>query len=318
MFIAKLLKTNPMYLQRTLQAEIKLKSIGLHSGRKVNMTIKPAGMDEGIMFVRSDVPGENRIKADLRNVSDTTLATTIGLNGVRVATIEHLLSAFRGIGIDNAVVEVDSPEVPIMDGSALPFVNELNAVGTRVQNKRRRFLIVTKEVSVSDSEGEAKLVPSNEFQITYTIDYPHPLIGNQIFHMIFNRETYEKEICSARTFGFLKDVEYLQAKGLALGGSLHNAVVLDDKRIINKEGLRCPNELVKHKVLDAIGDLFLLGMPIIGHFIARKSGHRLNNLLIRKLMSDKEAWTISHFEKSSKIESLNKIEMPGSMYVSQA
>jgi len=318
MFIAKLTKKNPMYLQRTLQAEIKLKSIGLHSGRKVTMTIKPAGMDEGIMFVRSDVPGENRIKADLRNVSDTTLATTIGLNGVRVATIEHLMSAFRGIGIDNAVVEVDSPEVPIMDGSALPFVNELRAVGTRVQNKGRRFLIVKKEVSVSDSEGEAKLVPSNEFQITYTIDYPHPLIGNQTFHMVFNRENYEKEICAARTFGFLKDVEYLQAKGLALGGSLQNAIVLDDRRIINKEGLRCPNELVKHKVLDAIGDLFLLGMPLIGHFIARKSGHKLNNLLIRKLISDKEAWTISHFEKSNKIHSLNNRDLSDRIYMSQA
>lgn len=307
-----------MYLQRTLQAEIKLKSIGLHSGRKVSMTIKPAGMDEGIMFVRSDVPGDNRIKADYRNVSDTTLATTIGLNGVRVATIEHLLSAFRGVGIDNAVVEVDSPEVPIMDGSALPFVNELKSVGTRVQNKSRKFLVVKKEVSVSDSEGEAKLVPSDEFQITYTIDYPHPLIGSQTFHMVFNNENYEKEICAARTFGFLRDVEYLQAKGLALGGSLHNAIVLDETRIINKEGLRCPNELVKHKVLDAIGDLFLVGMPIIGHLIARKSGHRLNNLLMRKLIADKEAWAISHFEKRSKIESLNKSDHSDRLYVSQA
>lgn len=318
MFIAKLVKTNPMYLQRTLQAEIKLKSIGLHSGRRVNMTIKPAGMDEGIMFVRSDVPGENRIKADLRNVSDTTLATTIGLNGVRVATIEHLLSAFRGVGVDNAVVEVDSPEVPIMDGSALPFVNQLKSVGTRVQNKSRRFLIVRKEISVSDAEGEAKLVPSNDFQITYTIDYPHPLIGNQTFHMVFSKENYEKEICAARTFGFLKDVEYLQAKGLALGGSLHNAIVLDDTRIINKEGLRCPNELVKHKVLDAIGDIFLLGMPLIGHLIARKSGHRLNNLLIRKLIADKEAWTISHFEKRSNTEGLSKMDRSSRMSVSQA
>lgn len=268
------------------------------------MTIKPAGMDEGITFVRSDVPGDNRIKADLRNVSDTTLATTIGLNGVRVATIEHLLSAFRGVGIDNAVVEVDSPEVPIMDGSALPFVNVLKSTGTKVQNKGRRFLIVTKEVSVSDSEGEAKITPASEFQITYTIDYDHPVIGKQTFNMVFSCENYENEICAARTFGFLKDVEYLQAKGLALGGSLHNAIVLDEKRIINKEGLRCPNELVKHKVLDAIGDLFLLGMPIIGHFTARKSGHRLNNLLMRKLMADKDAWKISHFEKNKRFEDL--------------
>ena len=298
-----------MYLQKTIQAEIKLKSIGLHSGRKVNMTIKPAGIDEGITFVRSDISGNNRIKADFVNVSDTTLATTIGLNGVRVATVEHLLSALRGVGIDNAVIEVDSPEVPIMDGSALPFVNILKATGTKVQNKGRKFLIVTKEVSVSDSEGEARLVPSEDFQITYTIDYPHPLIGSQTFNLVFSPEMYEKEICAARTFGFLKDVEYLQAKGLALGGSLNNAIVLDDHRIINKEGLRCPNELVKHKVLDAIGDLFLLGMPIIGHLIARKSGHRLNNMLVRKLISEKDAWKISNFEKNRKISDINKVEL---------
>jgi UDP-3-O-[3-hydroxymyristoyl] N-acetylglucosamine deacetylase len=267
------------------------------------MTLKPAGVDEGIVFVRKDLSGENRIKAELQNVFDTTLATTLGTNGTRVSTVEHLLSAFRGMGVDNVIVEVDSFEVPIMDGSSLPFVNIMKHCGTKVQNKGRKFIVIKKDVSVSDKEGEAKLIPSSEFQITYKIGYDHPLIGDQTFHMVFSNEAYEKDICAARTFGFLRDVEYLQAKGLALGGSLNNAIVLDDEKIINKEGLRCPDELIKHKVLDAIGDLYLLGMPIIGHFLGNKSGHRLNNLLLRELMSRPDCWTIlNHFDggKSSR------------------
>ncbi len=291
-----------MYLQRTIKSEVRCHSVGLHSGRKVNMALKPASVDEGIVFVRKDLSGENRIKAELRNVFDTTLATTLGVNGTRVSTVEHLLSAFRGMGVDNAVVEIDSFEVPIMDGSALPFVNIMKLCGTKVQNRGRRFIVIKKEVSVSDREGEAKLLPSSEFQITYRIGYDHPLIGDQTYHMVFSNDAYEQNICAARTFGFLRDVEYLQAKGLALGGSLNNAIVLDDEKIINKEGLRCPDELIKHKVLDAIGDLFLLGMPIIGHFIGNKSGHRLNNLLLRELMSRPDCWTVvSHFDGEKKI-----------------
>jgi len=284
-----------MYLQHTIKNEIKCHSIGLHSGRKVNMFLKPAGIDDGIVFVRKDVSGNNRIKAELQNVSDTTLATTLGLNGTRISTVEHLLSALRGIGIDNAVVEVDSFEVPIMDGSALPFVDLLKRCGTKVQNRGRRFLVIKKEVAVSDEEGEAKLIPSPKFQITYRLDFPHPLIGEQTYHMVFSTLAYEQHICAARTFGFLKDVEYLQAKGLALGGSLSNAIVFDDQRIINKEGLRCSDELVKHKILDAIGDLFLIGMPIIGHFIGYKSGHRLNNALLRELVARTDAWSIVRY-----------------------
>lgn len=291
-----------MYLQRTIKNEVRCHSVGLHSGRKVNMTLKPAGVDEGIVFVRKDLSGENSIKAELKNVFDTTLATTLGANGTRVATVEHLLSAFRGMGVDNAVVEVDSFEVPIMDGSALPFVNIMKLCGTKVQNRGRKFIVIKKEVSVSDGEGEAKLVPCSEFQITYRIGYDHPLIGDQTYHMVFSKDAYEQNICAARTFGFLKDVEYLQARGLALGGSLNNAVVLDDEKIINKEGLRCPDELIKHKVLDAIGDLFLLGMPIIGHFIGNKSGHRHNNLLLRELVSRPDTWTIvSRFDRESNV-----------------
>ena len=291
-----------MYLQRTIKSEIRCHSVGLHSGRKVNMTLKPADADEGIVFVRKDLSGNNKVKADIRNVSDTTLATTLGLNGARVATVEHLLSAFRGVGVDNATVEIDSFEVPIMDGSALPFVNLLKACGTKVQNRGRRFLVIKKEVAISDGDAEARFVPSPDFRITYRIGYDHPLISDQTYHMVFSHVAYEEDICAARTFGFLRDVEYLQAKGLALGGSLNNAVVLDDEKIINKEGLRFPDEFVKHKVLDAIGDLFLLGMPIVGHFIGNKSGHRLNNALLRKLIDSRDAWKIiSHFERDNRI-----------------
>ncbi|HPL63296.1 MAG TPA: UDP-3-O-acyl-N-acetylglucosamine deacetylase [Syntrophales bacterium] len=286
-----------MQFQRTIKSEIRCKSIGLHSGRRVNMVIRPAGVDQGITFIRKDVPGENRIKAHLSNVTDTTLATTLGINGTRISTIEHLLSAFRGTGIDNATVEVDSAEVPIMDGSALPFVNLLRNAGTSIQNKNRKVMLVRKRIEVADGDGSACLEPCDHFKITYKIDYSHPFIGEQIYTMAFSYELYQEEICQARTFGFLRDVEYLQAKGLALGGSLKNAIVLDDTRIINKEGLRCPDELVKHKILDAIGDLFLLGYPVIGHFVARKSGHKLNNLLLKELISSPDNHEMLRYSK---------------------
>jgi UDP-3-O-[3-hydroxymyristoyl] N-acetylglucosamine deacetylase len=281
-----------MYLQRTIKREIICRSIGLHTGRKVNMTIRPADADEGITFIRSDIAGKPRIKAELGNVCDTTLATTIGLNGVSVSTVEHLLSAFSGMGIDNATVELDAHEVPIMDGSAQPFVNMLKEVGTRTQGKCKKLLVINSPVSVADESGSAALLPAQEFKMTYTIDFKHPVIGRQTCHFHFSDVSYEQEICAARTFGFLKDVEYLQAIGLALGGSLKNAVVLDDHQIINKGGVRCPDEFVKHKVLDAIGDLSLLGMPIIGHFVAFKSGHRLNNNLLKELLIRQDCWEI--------------------------
>ena len=256
------------------------------------MVIRPAGVDEGIVFVRGDLKGNNKIHADATNVRDTTLATTLGLNGVTVSTVEHLMSAFSGMGVDNAIVEVDAPEVPIMDGSSRPFVDLLKDVGTEVQGKCKKLLVVKKRVSVSEGESTAMLLPAPEFRITYKIEFNHPAIGIQTYHMTCSDVSYEEEICAARTFGFLKDVEYLQAKGLALGGSLKNAVVLDDQRIINKEGLRFQDEFVKHKILDAIGDLSLLGIPIIGHLVAFKSGHRLNNLLLKELMLQKDSWTL--------------------------
>jgi UDP-3-O-[3-hydroxymyristoyl] N-acetylglucosamine deacetylase len=275
------------------------------------MTIRPSGVDEGVVFIRKDLPDDVRIKADFENVRDTILATTIGLNGATVSTVEHLLSALCGMGVDNAVVEVDAPEIPIMDGSALPFVNLLKDVGTTIQNKCKRLLVIRKRISVSEGDGTAMLLPSPEFKITYGIDFEHPLIRQQSYDMTFSDVAYERDICQARTFGFLKDVEYLQAKGLALGGSLRNAVVLDDKRVINKEGLRCHDEFVKHKILDAIGDLSLLGMPIIGHFVAYKSGHRLNNLLLKELMAHQECWKmVSHIDRDSGEEEFKSLNIP--------
>lgn len=275
------------------------------------MVIRPAGVDEGIVFVRGDLPGNNRIKADVHNVRDTTLATTLGLNGVTVSTVEHLMSAFSGMGVDNAVVEMDAPEVPIMDGSARPFVDLLKDVGTRVQSKGKKLLVIKEKIAVSEGEGTAMFLPSSEFRITYKIQFNHPAIGVQSYQMRFSDISYEEEICEARTFGFLRDVEYLQAKGLALGGSLKNAVVLDEHRIINKDGLRFPDEFVKHKILDAIGDLSLLGMPIIGHFVACKSGHRLNNLLLKELLIRKECWTlVSRFSKAGMLNELHSLRIP--------
>jgi UDP-3-O-[3-hydroxymyristoyl] N-acetylglucosamine deacetylase len=299
-----------MNLQRTVKKEISCFSVGLHTGRKINMNIKPAPADTGVVFIRKDLPEAAPIQALYDNVCDTTLATTLGSNGVTVSTVEHLLSAFSGMGVDNAAVELDSFEVPVMDGSAFPFVNMLKEVGTHVQKKNKKLLIIKKPVSVNNGDGSAMFMPSDEFKITYEIDFKHPVIGKQSFDMIFSDEIYEKEICAAQTFGFLKDLEFLQARGLALGGSLKNAIVLDDKKIINKEGQRIENVFVKHKILDAIGDLFLLGMPIIGHFIAYKSGHRLNNLLLRELMAKKECWEIVNSinkEEAHKLNFLKKI-----------
>ncbi|MFO7569524.1 MAG: UDP-3-O-acyl-N-acetylglucosamine deacetylase [Smithellaceae bacterium] len=281
-----------MHLQRTLKKEIHCASIGLHTGRKVNMTILPAPVDTGVVFIRKDLPAAAAIPADYRQVCDTTLATSLGTNGVTVSTVEHILSAFGGMGLDNAIIELDSFEVPIMDGSAHPFVDLLKAVGTRTQGKSKKMLVIRKPVSVKDGDTSAMFLPSDEFKISYEIDFAHGAIGRQCCSMTFSDENYQNEICHARTFGFLKEVEYLQAKGLGLGGSLDNVIILDDSRVVNKEGLRMQDEFVKHKILDAIGDLFLLGMPIIGHFVAYKSGHRLNNLLLRELMRQENCWDL--------------------------
>ncbi|MDR2861805.1 MAG: UDP-3-O-acyl-N-acetylglucosamine deacetylase [Syntrophobacterales bacterium] len=284
-----------MSLQKTVKNDITCNSVGLHSGRKIKMVIRPADADKGIVFSRSDIVEENSVHALVGNVSDTTLATTIGTNGNTVSTVEHLLSALRGLGIDNALIELSGPEIPVMDGSALPFVNMIKETGVVEQELGRRYLKITKEVSVSEGEGWAKLEPGSTFEITYEIYFDHPLIGYQCYHLNLSELTYEKDICFARTFGFLKDVEYLQAKGLALGGSLKNAIVLNEEKIINKEGLRHPLEFVKHKILDAIGDLFLIGMPILGHFSAYKSGHKLHLMLLKELAAHPDCWQVFRY-----------------------
>lgn len=300
-----------MHLQRTLKKEIVCSSIGLHTGRKVNMRIKPAPVDTGIVFVRRDLRDASPIPAKFNNVSDTTLATSLCFNGVTVATVEHLLSAFSGMGVDNAIVELDSFEVPIMDGSALPFVDMLKDVGTHLQGNAKKLLVIKKPVSVKEGDANAVLLPAAEFKISYEIEFKHVAIGRQSYSMTFSDEEYEKEICAARTFGFLNEVEYMQAKGLALGGSLKNAVVLDEHKVINKEGLRFPDEFVKHKILDAIGDLFLLGMPIIGHFVAYKAGHHLHNLLLRELMLQTDCWEIVNcFDKEKDTHKLTSLKIP--------
>jgi UDP-3-O-[3-hydroxymyristoyl] N-acetylglucosamine deacetylase len=281
-----------MEFQKTVGSEIRCHGIGLHTGRKVNMTIRPGEADSGVVFVRKDLSKDAVVEARLGNVCDTTLATTIGVNGTRISTVEHLLSAFRGAGVDNAVVEIDCCEVPIMDGSARPFVALLKSGGLKSQGSPRKWMVIERPVSVSDGEGEAAFLPSSSFKITYTIEFNHPLVKTQVYSMTFSPEGYEKAISPARTFGFLKDVEYLQAKGLALGGSLKTAVVLDETKVINKEGLRFPDEFVRHKILDAVGDLFLLGMPILGHFVAKKSGHKLNNMLLEKLLTCRDCWKV--------------------------
>ena len=300
-----------MYFQRTVKNEIVCKSVGLHSGRKIVMVIKPANVEEGIVFVRKDLPGKNRVRANVHNVIDTTLATTLGSNGATVSTVEHLMSAFSGMGVDNAIIEVDAPELPIMDGSAKPFVEMLKSVGTRMQGKVKKLLVVRKKVSVSEGEGTAMFIPSPEFQITYSIEFKHNAIGSQSYHFKFSDVSYERDICAARTFGFLSDVEYLQARGLALGGSLKNAIVLDKDRIINKEGLRFPDEFVRHKILDSIGDLSLLGVPIIGHFVASKSGHRLNNMLLKEMLFRQECWSVvDDFSKEGVLGTTEKLRVP--------
>jgi len=294
-------------LQRTLKKEIICSSIGLHTGRKVNMKILPAPVDTGVVFVRTDLPGSPTITADYTKVCDTTLATSLGENGVTVSTVEHILSAFGGMGLDKAIIELDSFEVPIMDGSSRPFVELLKQVGTRTQGKCRKMLVIKKPVSVKEGDATAMFLPANEFKISYEIDFSHDAIGRQIYSVSFCDANYENDICQARTFGFLKEVEYLQAKGLGLGGSLDNVIILDDTRVVNKEGLRMPDEFVRHKILDAIGDLFLLGMPIIGHFVAYKSGHRLNNLLLRELMQNEQSWDLlldDHQRRDHRFEAL--------------
>ena len=280
------------YRQRTLSSEVGCTGIGLHSGERVHITLKPAPVDTGIKFVRKDLPGSPVIEAKFENVIDTTLATTIGRNGCRVSTIEHLMAALFGLGIDNAVVELDGPEVPIMDGSAAPFVFLIKSAGIRDQEKPKNFIIVRKPFNVKNGNRSVEILPSKELKITYEISFDHPLLKSQAYELTFSSRNFTKEISKARTFGFLKDVETLKQNGLARGGSLDNAIVVDEFRVLNEDGLRYDDEFVRHKILDFLSDLSIVGAPIIGHFKVKKSGHFLNQYMLKKLMESKKHWKL--------------------------
>ena len=297
------------YRQRTLKDEVGCTGIGLHSGEKVKINIRPAPSDTGIRFVRTDLGGHPMVEARFDNVFDTTLATTIGTNGCRVSTIEHLMAAFFGLGVDNAVVELDGPEVPIMDGSAAPFVFLIKSAGIREQKDPKRFIVIKKPFSVDDGDRSVAIYPCKEIKITYMIDFEHPLLRNQEYELAFSGRDFVREISSARTFGFLKDVETLKENGFAKGGSLDNAIVVDDFRIINEDGLRFKDEFVRHKILDFIGDLSIIGSAIIGHFVVKKSGHFLNQHMLRKLMEAKKHWKALAFKTPGECTS-NSVEIP--------
>ena len=276
--------------QRTLARHVECTGIGLHSGKKVNLTIKPAPVNHGIKFVRMDLPHKPVISAHFRNVVDTSLATTLGADGVIVSTVEHLMATFTGLSIDNALVEMDAYEAPIMDGSAEPFTAMLRGAGIKAQSGKRYTFVVKKPIEMEEGDKKVGLYPSNALKISYTIEFDHPLVKRQSYTISLTDSLFEKEISRARTFGFLDEVNYLKQNGFARGGSLENAVVLDQDKILNDEGLRYADEFVRHKVLDCIGDLSLLGMPFIGHIVAYKSGHALNHALLRRFIDQKSCW----------------------------
>lgn len=281
-----------MFLQRTLKNTIRCTGIGLHGGNKVYLSLRPAPENTGIVFHRIDMQNA-LIPARVENVVDTQLCSTIAnADGVKVSTVEHLLAAFAGLGVDNAYVDLDSPEVPIMDGSAAPFVFLIQCAGIVEQRVSKKWLRIKKNISVSHENKQASFQPCDHFRMSFQIDFDHPLLSEQGVEIQVTETTFIKEISRARTFGFLKDLETLRAKGLARGGSLDNAIVIGDFRILNEGGLRYEKEFVRHKIIDAIGDLFLLGRPILGHFKGIRSGHAMNNLLLRKLLARTDAWEL--------------------------
>jgi len=292
-----------MNKQRTLKTPIKTTGVGLHTGARVDLALRPASPDSGIVFHRLDRDRVIDIPARAANVGDTRLSTTLAQDGVSIATVEHLMSALAGLGIDNLHVDVAGPEVPILDGSAGPFVFLLQSAGVVEQDARKRYLRIISPVEVEEGDKWARFEPWNGFRLDFTVDFPHPLFGSENRHVTidFAEHSYVKEVARARTFGFMQDVEALRAAGLIQGGSLQNAVVLDDYRVLNSEGLRYDNEFVKHKVLDAIGDLYLLGYPLIGRYTAFKSGHALNNAVSRLLLSRPEAFELVTFETAADV-----------------
>jgi len=291
-----------MIRQRTLKNVIRATGVGLHTGEKVYMTLRPAAVDTGIVFRRVDLPKPVEIRSCCNNVGDTRLSTTLIKDGVRIATIEHLLSALAGLGIDNAYVDLSAPEVPIMDGSAGPFVFLLQSAGIEEQDAAKRFVRIKKPVIVRDGDKWARFEPFDGFKVGFSIDFDHPIFTRRTLsaEIDFSTTSFVKEVSRARTFGFMRDIEMLRERNLALGGSMDNAIVLDDYRVLNEDGLRYEDEFVKHKILDAIGDLYLLGHSLIGAFYGHKSGHELNNKLLRELLANEKAWEEVSFSDPAK------------------
>lgn len=287
-----------MSKQRTLKNVIRATGIGVHTGEKVFLTLRPAPVNSGIVFRRVDCDPVIEIPAKAEYVGDTAFCTTLIKDGVRIGTVEHLLSAMAGLGIDNAIIEVSAPEVPIMDGSAGPFVFLIQSAGIKEQSVNKRFIKINKAIEVRDGDKFARIEPYDGFKVTFTIDFDHPVIrnGGQDSTLEFTSMSYIKMVSRARTFGFLSDFEWLRAKNLASGASLDNAIVLDEYRVLNEDGLRFDDEFVRHKILDAVGDLYLMGHGVIGAFHGIKSGHTLNNKLIRALLADQTAWEIVSYE----------------------
>lgn len=287
-----------MIKQRTLKNAIRATGVGLHTGEKIYLTLLPAPVDSGIVFRRVDLDPVVEIQAKAENVGDTTLSTTLVKGDVRVSTVEHLLSAIAGMGIDNAIVEVSAPEVPIMDGSAGPFVFLIQSAGIEEQSAPKKFIRIKRPIVVEDGDKVASFLPFDGFKVSFSIDFDHPVFKGRTLEasVDFSSTSFVKEVSRARTFGFMHEIEYLRSKGLAKGGSVDNAIVVDEYRILNEDGLRYEDEFVKHKILDAIGDLYLLGNSLIGEFKAHKSGHALNNKSLRQLIAQHDAWEVVTFE----------------------
>jgi UDP-3-O-[3-hydroxymyristoyl] N-acetylglucosamine deacetylase len=291
-----------MIKQRTLKNVIRATGVGLHTGKKVYLTLRPAAPNTGIVFRRVDLDEPVDIPAKAENVGDTRLSTTLVKDGVRISTVEHLLSAFAGLGIDNAYVDVSAPEVPIMDGSAGPFVFLIQSAGVEEQVPAKRFIRIKRPVEIKDGDKIARFEPFEGFKVSFGIDFDHPAMQDNLRRAVidFSSTSFVKEVSRARTFGFLRDIEQLRENGLALGGSMDNAIVVDDFRVLNEDGLRYEDEFVKHKILDAIGDLYLLGHSLIGAFIGYKSGHELNNRLLKTLIAHPEAWEEVPFDDAAR------------------
>jgi UDP-3-O-[3-hydroxymyristoyl] N-acetylglucosamine deacetylase len=290
-----------MIRQRTLRNAIKATGVGLHTGEKVYLTLNPAPINTGIVFRRVDLDPVVEIPARAENVGDTTLSTSLVADNERVSTVEHLLAAMAGLGIDNSYIDVSAPEVPIMDGSAGPFVFLIQSAGIEEQSAAKKFIRIKRPVTVEDGDKVASFLPFDGFKVSFTIDFDHPVFRDRTAHaeVDFSSTSFVKEVSRARTFGFMHEIEYLRTKGLARGGSVDNAIVVDEYRILNQDGLRYDDEFVKHKILDAIGDIYLLGHSLIGEFKAYKSGHALNNVSLRTLIAQPDAWEMVTFEDAS-------------------